>query len=327
MTLPTTQSSDLILYPISMSPLRIISKRFFSGIRDVSSNLLLSAIIGHEIGGTCQQTLVDSLLRTNLIPKNSNTENVLRQVDRAHFTLSTTPKHEFYQNRPLPIGSIATMSTPQHHALILHTLAPHLKPGASALDLGCGSGYLTICMSKLVGATGCVIGIDIAPDLTQKSSEIFNTNFASDSDSDIQFLRSNGPNVSSPDAFDCIHISYALPNRDHIQSFLNILHPDGSLLLPIGLQGQEQKLLKLTKSSCGKHIHEEEIMRVLCQPMLQEAPKAMLSIKERRIQIEKDLHNWRTNFEKTHHRKPTRSDLSSNVAIHHLFQEYRTLRH
>lgn len=137
------------------------------------------------------------------------------------------------------------MSTPQHHAQILCALEPHLKPGASALDLGCGTGYLSVCMAQLVGTTGNVVGIDIVPNLVQKSSYIAQTFFDSVSDSDLQFLNSNGQTSFSSNTFDCIHIGYALPTKTSRQDFLPLLKPGGGLLLPIGLQGQEQLLLKV----------------------------------------------------------------------------------
>jgi protein-L-isoaspartate O-methyltransferase len=37
------------------------------------------------------------------------------------------------------------------HAHALELLSAHLYEGASALDVGSGSGYLTVCMALLVG--------------------------------------------------------------------------------------------------------------------------------------------------------------------------------
>jgi len=44
-----------------------------------------------------------------------------------------------------------------------------LKEGERALDVGCGSGYLTACMAVMVGKTGMAVGIDHIPELVEFS--------------------------------------------------------------------------------------------------------------------------------------------------------------
>jgi protein-L-isoaspartate(D-aspartate) O-methyltransferase len=44
------------------------------------------------------------------------------------------------------------------HCYALEYLMP--QPGMKCLDVGCGSGYLVACMSKMVGREGFVIGIE-----------------------------------------------------------------------------------------------------------------------------------------------------------------------
>lgn len=56
------------------------------------------------------------------------------------------------------------------HAECLEYLKNHLKPGAVVLDVvtsiismtskGCGSGYMSSCMSRMMDGKGKVIGID-----------------------------------------------------------------------------------------------------------------------------------------------------------------------
>ncbi len=43
----------------------------------------------------------------------------------------------------MPIGNEQTISAPHMHAACLDLLAEELRPGARALDVGSGSGYLT----------------------------------------------------------------------------------------------------------------------------------------------------------------------------------------
>lgn len=44
-------------------------------------------------------------------------------------------------------------------------LGPHLRAGMTALDVGCGVGYFTIPMARLVGETGQVVAVDAQPQM------------------------------------------------------------------------------------------------------------------------------------------------------------------
>ena len=68
------------------------------------------------------------------------------------------------------MGYSATMSAPHMHAHSLELLKDSLIKGKKALDIGSGSGYLTLCMSKLM-KNGKVWGIEHIPELAKKSVE------------------------------------------------------------------------------------------------------------------------------------------------------------
>lgn len=57
------------------------------------------------------------------------------------------------------------------HAYALGAMADKLVEGARVLDVGSGSGYLTVCMAILVGATGKAVGIDHIPALVDLSKK------------------------------------------------------------------------------------------------------------------------------------------------------------
>lgn len=40
-------------------------------------------------------------------------------------------------------------------------LAPHVKPGMTVLDVGCGPGFFTKHLARMVGSTGTVIAVDL----------------------------------------------------------------------------------------------------------------------------------------------------------------------
>lgn len=72
-----------------------------------------------------------------------------------------------YSDAPQGIGFGVTISAPHMHAHALELLKDHLIKGEKALDVGSGSGYLTVCMALMVGDTGNAIGIDHIPELIE----------------------------------------------------------------------------------------------------------------------------------------------------------------
>lgn len=68
-----------------------------------------------------------------------NPETV-RQCQRASSVLLMQLGCFFLQDNPMPIGNEQTISAPHMHAACLDLLADQLQPGASALDVGSGSG-------------------------------------------------------------------------------------------------------------------------------------------------------------------------------------------
>lgn len=64
--------------------------------------------------------------------------------------------------------AFGTGSHPTTH-LCLAWLAEHLRPGASVLDYGCGSGILAIAARKL--GAGLTVGVDIDPQAVQSTSD------------------------------------------------------------------------------------------------------------------------------------------------------------
>lgn len=53
----------------------------------------------------------------------------------------------------------------------MELLKDHLTEGEKALDVGSGSGYLTVCMALMVGQKGKAVGIDHISELVDLSTE------------------------------------------------------------------------------------------------------------------------------------------------------------
>ena len=86
--------------------------------------------------------------------------DVMMEVDRGDFAPSNP-----YQNFPQRIGYNVVISAPLLHAYCLELLKDYLTEGSTVLDIGFGSGYLTVAMSKMMKDKGKVIGIEHIKDL------------------------------------------------------------------------------------------------------------------------------------------------------------------
>ncbi|KAF1328366.1 Protein-l-isoaspartate o-methyltransferase, partial [Globisporangium splendens] len=298
---------------------------------------VFSTSIGHQIGGDSHDALVDSLVKTNIVQKGSRLEHALRLVDRSVFTPEQFRNtKDAYVNRPLKIGVVATISTPQQHAQVLGFLDDHLQPGMKAIDIGSGSGILVAIMAHLVGTQGHVTGVDIVPDLVtfakQNLANCLHGDHAHllertkivESDGKLDSMRTL---ASEHDGYDCIHVGVAVATKAEAEAYLEFLKPGGGLLIPLGVAGVEQKLVKMTKHADG-HVEKKDVMSVLCQPMLDEIPIEVVreTRTEKLARIEQTLTDWRNAFEAKHGRKPSREDLLSDPEAKQLFQDFAALR-
>ncbi|KAH7474729.1 hypothetical protein KRP22_003594 [Phytophthora ramorum] len=308
------------------------ASRPLSVLSGISEDLLVSTSIGHQIGGDSHAALVDSLVRTNVVASGSRLEAALRRVDRGDFVAPAfRASSDRYANRPLKIGSVATISTPQQHAQVLGLLEKHLRSGMTAVDVGCGSGILVAAMAHLVGPMGFVTGVDIVPELVEFSKQNLQRSLGKeDAEKQTEILLSTGKRdlgLPSHGRYDCIHVGVAVETKAEAESFLEYLKPGGGLLIPLGGAGAEQKLVKMTKHADGT-VDKRDIMSVLCQPILDTVPVEVVqeTRTEKLTRVEKALTQWREDFEAKNGRKPTRDDLMSNAESKKLFQEFAALR-
>lgn len=48
-------------------------------------------------------------------------------------------------------------------------LAGELEPDERVVDVGCGAGFDTLLASRMVGSSGCVVGVDMTPDMLERA--------------------------------------------------------------------------------------------------------------------------------------------------------------
>ena len=136
--------------------------------------------------GRSQPDLVEKLV-SNGVVSSPEVRKAMNQVDRKNYA---DEDEDCYFDAPLPIGCGQTISAPHMHATALEQIVPYLKKNSkersklSILDVGCGSGYLTAALGRLVddsggkepivGKGGKVYGIDVYPDLVDMTRENIN---------------------------------------------------------------------------------------------------------------------------------------------------------
>ncbi|KAG2497933.1 hypothetical protein HYH03_004195 [Edaphochlamys debaryana] len=110
-----------------------------------------------------QDALVNYLVQNGVV-RTPGVELVLRAVDRRDFTAThwglPAQVLQAYSDSQVAIGQGQTISSPSLHAEALELLAGHALPGAAAMDVGAGSGYVAACLSLMVGPSGRVVALE-----------------------------------------------------------------------------------------------------------------------------------------------------------------------
>ena len=186
----------------------------------------------------------------------SATLAALRTVPR-HLFVPSTLVDSAYLDRPLPIGYGATISQPFIVAVM--TAALELRPGQRVLEIGTGSGYQAAVLATL----GCTVySIEIVDSLAAAAAVR------------LRRMGYNGVRVRLGDGwlgwpqaapFDAIIVTAA---PDSVPSLLvGQLRPGGRMVLPLGPQGVNQRLMIVEKDSVG-FVTRRDLMLVRFVPMV-----------------------------------------------------------
>ncbi|KAI7850988.1 protein-L-isoaspartate O-methyltransferase [Circinella umbellata] len=208
--------------------------------------------------GETNLELVDNLFRKGIIKSNRVLE-AMKAVDRNDYA----PRRP-YSDHPQSIGYGATISAPHMHAYALEKMQDYLKPGMKALDVGSGSGYLTVCMADMVGPEGQVIGIEHIQELVDMSNRNVRKHRADWIDSGrVKFITGDGrQGYPEGSLYDCIHVGAASSEKP--TKLLEQLKSPGMLLSPVGTTLQSMMIYQKEKDGI---IKEEKWLGVQYVPL------------------------------------------------------------
>ena len=253
---------------------------------------------GNENMDKCNKSMEDLTKELENKDKTLFAENkvkdVFLSVDRGDFidskeTRDSNKCNDIYEDKPKNIGHNATISAPYMHAKVLELVYSALKDKINkekqnkeeqnkkelkCLDIGSGTGILSLLLKRLLGPNSEVIGIEHIKDLVDKSIENIEkatdnptkTGVENPNDKDtIQILEEDGLNFKTDEKFDCIHIGAAV-NDGEYEKWKNLLKEGGILVFP-KKKDNEEKLTKITKNLGSESYEEKELIPVRYVPL------------------------------------------------------------
>lgn len=177
-----------------------------------------------------------ALLREEGVLKSELVHEIMLVINRRNFVPENMITRA-YQDNPLAIGWNTTISAPHMHAQTLEELKGHLKKGGKAIDIGCGSGYMTACMAEIMGENGKVFGIDHIEEIVNfaKNNIVKKNSYLLESKR-VELVKMDGRKGFADEApFDVIHVGgsiQAVPPE-----LLNQLAKGGRMWIPVGPSG------------------------------------------------------------------------------------------
>ena len=196
--------------------------------------------VHRNMGELCSELIYEKWIQSRKVYE------VMMEVDRGDFA-PTNP----YQNFPQKIGYNVVISAPLLHAYCLEALKDFLIEGSTVLDIGSGSGYLTVAMSKMMNDKGNVIGIEHIKDLYDWGMNNINKHHKNlIENKKIELILGDGRlGYKNKAPFKCIHVGAA--SRQVPNEIIEQLACGGRLVMPLGIPN-DQYIYFIDKDLNGK---------------------------------------------------------------------------
>jgi protein-L-isoaspartate(D-aspartate) O-methyltransferase len=202
--------------------------------------------------------LLKDLKRCGVL-KSNKVYDAMKQVDRSDFT-----KYNAYDDSPQSISYNATISAPHMHCHALEYLEQYLTEGAHILDVGFGSGYLTVALSKMINDTGIVVGIEHIKELYEfgeKNIQKHHKNLL-DSKKIILVNEDGRKGYKTYAPYKVIHVGAAA--EEVPKELIDQLDKNGRMFIPVGTYDQWIKVIDKDKNG---NISEKKVMGVRYVPL------------------------------------------------------------
>ena len=186
--------------------------------------------------------------------KSQSVYKALMSVDRADFS-----RHSPYMDSPQPIDYNVTISAPHMHAYCLELLKDYLKPGGKSLDVGFGSGYLTVAMSKMMNDQGTAVGIEHIKQLCDFATTNISKHHKDllDNKKVVLICGDGRQGCAQYAPYNCIHVGAAAAELP--KALVDQLANGGRLVIPIGYPGEGQYIYVIDKDMNGKITQRKEL--------------------------------------------------------------------
>lgn len=202
----------------------------------------------------------EKMINSHLIArgiKDKKVLNIMTKIKRELF-IPGELRNQAYQDNPLPIGCEQTISQPYIVAYMTECL--DLSEEHNVLEIGTGSGYHTVILSKLAKF---VYTVERIKELSYKARECFNflgiENVKSIIGDGSLGLREFAP-------YDRIIVTAAA--KDVPDKLINQLSNNGKLIIPVGEKNGVQELLLISKDEGV--IHTKNLCYVRFVPLIED---------------------------------------------------------